>query len=239
MVDEVGDEGGKAPVVGAVLEEVGQGHGAVREAIIFFVGEIFDFQVESFDFFLFREDAKRHHHPLSLSLSRHQYQNYSPVHEEGLEDALGVVERPVPESKLLHLRLGRDSSRRTSSPPRGRRGRPRVDGFREEVDESVDESRAEVLPEEDGRVPDLRAQVLEGQLGPVADAELGELLASGGERGGLALARLQGEREALPRRIVLGLGSCEGGPEVVDGGLEGREGRERGERGGERKKEFW
>ena len=36
VVDEVGDEGGEAPVVGAVLEEVGQGHGAVREAVLIF-----------------------------------------------------------------------------------------------------------------------------------------------------------------------------------------------------------
>ena len=34
VVDKVGDEGREAPVVGAVLEEVGERHGAVREAVV-------------------------------------------------------------------------------------------------------------------------------------------------------------------------------------------------------------
>lgn len=142
------------------------------------------------------------------------------MHEERLEDALGVVEGPVAQSQLLHLRLGRNS-RRGTSPPAGADG-PRVDEFGEEVDESVDQGGPKVLPEEDRGVTDLRSQVLEGELGAVADSKVGELL-PGGEGDGLALARLEREGEALPGRVELGLGGGEGGLEVVDGGLEEEE----------------
>ena len=150
------------------------------------------------------------------------------MHEKGLEDALGVVEGPVGESQLLHLRLRRDA-RRAASPDAARalRGGPRVHELGEEVDERVDQGRAKVLPEEHGGVADLRAQVLEGELGAVADAEIGELLSSRGEGDWLALSRLQREGEALPGGVELGLGRGEGGLEVVDGGLEWRERRER------------
>ena len=102
--------------------------------------------------------------PLSLSLSLQFQIKSSPVHEERLEDPLGVVERPVGQRHLLDLGLGRDAPRRrgASSPPAAaRRDGPGVDDFREEVDQSVDQSGSKVLPEEDGRVANLRAQVLE------------------------------------------------------------------------------
>ena len=140
------------------------------------------------------------------------------MHEKRLEDALGVVEGPVSQSELLHLRLCRDAPA-SSPPPASRAGGPGVDGLGEEVDEGVDERRAKVLPEEDGRVADLRAQVLESQLGAVADSEVGELLGARGQGYRLALPGLQGEREALPGGVELGLGCGEGGLEVVDGGL--------------------
>lgn len=142
------------------------------------------------------------------------------MHEKRLEDALGVVERPVSQRELLHLSLGRDAAAPpASSPPRAASfDCPRVHELREEIDERVHERRAEILPEEDGRVADLRAQVLERELGAVADAKVGEFLA-GGERDGLALAGLQRQREALPRGVELGLCLCELVLEVVDGCL--------------------
>lgn len=141
------------------------------------------------------------------------------MHEERLEDALGVVEGPVGQSQLLHLGFLRDAAGRASPHATGALDCPGVDDCREKVDQGVDEGRAEVLPEEDGRVADLRAQVLERELGAVADAKLGELFRSSRQGGGLALAGLEREGEALPGRVELGLGLGEGGLEVVDGGL--------------------
>ena len=68
------------------------------------------------------------------------------VHEERLEDALGVVEGVVGERQALRQH---------------RLQRPPVDRRRKEEEERVDHKRPEVLQEEDGGVANLRAQVLE------------------------------------------------------------------------------
>jgi len=87
------------------------------------------------------------HRPQPQRGRNHTRTPHSHVHEEGLCDALGVVEHPVGARDLLHQRLLR------------RAGGPGVEDLGEEEEGRVDHHGAKVLEEEDGGVADLRVCV--------------------------------------------------------------------------------